>query len=128
MVDVKIIEGKMEMKDVHINTSIYTSIKNDVIERILNANQYIFFITSNPNKTHEINKMVMNKPIYIFTLREKPTYATIPIFTEESNISNINGYNGIIFSKLIDMIGLDNVVKCYNNEKCRFSSTVEYPI
>jgi inosine/xanthosine triphosphate pyrophosphatase family protein len=120
MTDIKIEEGKMEMKDIYINTCTATCI----IDRILHAEQYMYFITMNPNKTHEINKMIINKPIYIFTLREKPTHDTIPIFTEESNISDIHGYNGIVFSKLIDMIGLDNVVKCYNNEKCRFNSVI----
>ncbi len=113
-------KNPLQMKDVYLNNCT----QNDIIERILNAKQYMYFITSNPNKTHEINKMIKDKSIYIFTLGRKPSYSTIPIFTEESNISNINNYNGVVFSKLIDIIGLDNVVKCYNNEKCRFSSII----
>lgn len=131
-------------KESNNDAIINNSINESIIMSILNTDKYVFLITSNHSKTHEINLFMQQykKDIHIFRLNRpdinnindvndkivkiKKLNINYPIFVEESSITNIKGYDSdiISFNTMMKCLSMDNISKCFKDQSCKFSSVV----
>lgn len=111
----------------HIGTVINRNSIN-VIKSIINSSSYMFFVSSDMNKIYEINEYIRDKflNMYIFRINNINNDLTeFPVFTEKSNIINLLTIsNKINFSDIMNSIGIENIVKCYEGQSCKFESII----